>query len=219
MSSGNIRLDEVEDDEAGERSVIPEDHLATTRLPPLARPLLPPPPLPPPRAPLPSTSPSVVPAATAAVSPTIPPPPLDIGGPLPTMPPPAASTSDAPSEPPAQPAQRDVDPPGAVRTSWWRALLTNTVPPSSGAGALQGVRMRLAVLTAALGLISFVVALVVGFGGPPQDLLMSSTVAASIVIAHAVMGLGLFAVGLGLLRAAERMYFEPPTADAHGRDA
>jgi hypothetical protein len=46
---------------------------------------------------------------------------------------------------------------------------------------------------------------------------MSSTVAASIVLAHAIMGAGLLVVGLGLLRAAERLAFAAPSGERGDR--
>jgi hypothetical protein len=123
------------------------------------------------------------------------------------------------SEEPAPPAA--AEPPRAAPTSWWRALLASAVPPAPEAGvpaALpHALRLRVAAIAAGLGLLAFVVAFAVGFHGPPADLLMSSSVAASIVLGHAIMGAGLLVVGLGLLRAAERLAFAAPSGERDDR--
>jgi hypothetical protein len=214
MTAANIRLDEIDDDGA-DPNFAPEDHLATTKMPAIGqRPL--------PQARVPSAPPSpppIVSAPAGGSSPTIPPPPPTVGGPLPSVPPPLyASAAERTSEEPAPPKLLP-DAPRAAPSSWWRALLASAVPPARDAGnqvLAQSLRLRLAGLAAGLGLLSFIVAFVVGFHGPPADLLMSSTVAASIVLAHAFMGVGLLAVGLGLLRAAERLAFARPLRERDG---
>ena len=216
MTAANIRLDEIDDDGVDSNSA-PEDHLATTKMPAIGQR-----PLPPARVPSsPPSPPPIVSAPTAASSATIPPPPLSVGGSLPSVPPPLFPMSAERTSDEAVPQATAGTPPRVAPSSWWRALLASAVPPAPEAGTEpmgQSLRLRLAAFAAGLGLLSFIVAFVVGFRGPPADLLMSSTVAASMVLAHAFMGVGLLAVGLGLLRAAERLAFAAPAPPRASRD-
>jgi hypothetical protein len=170
MTAVNIRLDEVDDDGV-DSSTSPEDHLATTKMPAIGQRAS----FPPARFPsAPPSPPPIVSGPAGASSQTIPPPPLTVGGPLPSMPPPLfplageRASSDAPA--PLIPAAES---PRAAPTSWWRALLASAVPPAPEAGVASALphalRLRLAAVAVGLGLLAFVVAFAVGFQGPPAD--------------------------------------------------
>jgi hypothetical protein len=171
-----------------------EDRLATTRLPSL--PLTARPPLPPARPPAmtprpPSPAMSFIPPSAVTHAPT--------GD---TMPPPASV----------------IIPPiaGVPRTSWWRALLASTLPPSAAVDptetalspeAPRVMRARIAGALAVLGLASMLTALTLGFRGAPPALMGLPLLASAVVISRCLTGLGLLAVGVTLLRGAERIYF------------
>jgi hypothetical protein len=55
-------------------------------------------------------------------------------------------------------------------------------------------------------LILCIAALLVGFSGPPSDSSLSQSVLAAVVVARALMGLGMLGVGAVLLRIGERWF-------------
>jgi hypothetical protein len=59
---------------------------------------------------------------------------------------------------------------------------------------------------AAVGVALIVVAFFVGLGGPPAELWGSPSVLAAVVLAHALMALGMLGVGVVLLRMGERWF-------------
>ncbi len=171
----------------GERSMSGDDHLATTRLPSIAVGPLPPARVPPSHPPPPHVAPATPSGSLPA--PSSPPVPAFA---------PAASLS-------ATPRVEGARVPTAA--PWWRALAASVLGPASTVAGAERVRAPVAVTCAAFGVASIVLALAVGFRAAPNELLMPSAVAASIVIARALMAVGLLGTGLALLRAAERLYF------------
>jgi hypothetical protein len=96
--------------------------------------------------------------------------------------------------------------------SWWKGMLGTTRAANGMATDLGPIdervaRERVAVASAGLGLLMILLALVVGLRDAPSGLLLSPMVAASIVVARGALAVGMLVVGLGFLRAAERVYF------------
>jgi hypothetical protein len=170
----------------GHADSLVDDHLVTTRLPPLPRPPLParvasaPPPL---HSPVFAPAPGAAPGAGAILPPGTHPGPLPQGGPS------AAATADS-------------------RSSWWRALLQSTraaatqdvSPPSSV------VQVRVAASSAALAVVTIPIAMVIGLRDAPSDILVPQTVSAAVVIARALVAVGLIAFSVALLQIAERLF-------------
>jgi hypothetical protein len=171
-----------EGDAAIPRAAIPaaEDRLPASRLPPIA-----PPPLRPP-----SVPPGVLPppgVVSSRNSPTLPPQ----GG---RVPPPEAAPR-FPSE--------DVAPP---KPSWFRALLTTTSPPPAPAEFdPHSLRRTVAVGCVAAACVFAVIALMFAFRAPPSLGTMQPVVAATVVLAHALLAIGAGALTYGLLRIGERL--------------
>jgi hypothetical protein len=84
------------------------------------------------------------------------------------------------------------------------------MPPSAGLSTAVAAehlnRRRLGAGCAVVGLALVVAALVVGLGGPPADLWGSPNVLAAVVLARAIMGVGMLGVGVVLLRMGERWF-------------
>jgi hypothetical protein len=158
-----------------------EDHLVTTRLPPIPRP----PPLarvasaPPPLHPVP---PSASLAATA-------PPSTTYEGDPPQAGPSAASPADA-------------------RSSWWRALLQSTRAAATQdvSRPSSAVQLRIAASSAALAVVTVPIAAIIGLRDAPSDILVPPTVSAAVVIARALVAVGLIAFSVALLQIAERLF-------------
>jgi hypothetical protein len=142
---------------------------------------------------------------------------------LPPMPrpPPSKRISFPPPLPPASPAiaangvapvasatRPDVRLPPQPRSSWLHSLLASTLPPpgepnAALAAALLNQR-RLGAACVGLAVILCIAAFVVGLGGPPADSPLSQSVLAAVVVARAIMGVGMLGAGLVLLRTGER---------------
>jgi hypothetical protein len=90
------------------------------------------------------------------------------------------------------------------RTSWWRTFLASPSagPPLSNRAVEKGVGMA----CAGLSLVLLVFGLAVGLRGAPPLSSRSPTVDAALVIAHALVGLGLLAFGAALLLIGERFF-------------
>lgn len=127
--------------------------------------------------------------------------------PLPSAAPPMASNG-AVAAPSVQPG--DLRPSSQLRPSWLHSLLASTLPPPGSAQAPLAVEhlnwRRLGATCVAVGLILCIAALLVGFSGPPADSSLSQSVLAAVVVARALMGLGMLGVGAVLLRIGERWF-------------
>ena len=205
MSDRKFDLTADESDRDIERrsrpSTVPEDHLKTTRMAPIA---------PPPIGPLKFSS--------------APPPPFSISSP------PSAVVAVAPRLPSFEPDARDSQAPSlnvpgpttdapVARSSWWRSLLTATVPPGRrDAVSVDEVvlRKRAGAGAAVLSFALVVAALVVGLRSAPA---IEPAVAATVVASRAVIALGLLAFALALGRAAERLFFAPADGSDTARAA
>ena len=170
------------------------DELTTTVRPPLT------PPPPPPAT-------SVAPPPVMAAEPPLPsfPPPSD----LPSF---SVSAHAAPLPRPASVPPMDAQ----AKPSWLRSLLTTTFPPPGAAHhANPDAPMRAStagVVFAAMGVFFAFVALVCGLRGAPTEI-MPPVVAASLVVARALVALGAGALSFALLRQAERLLVQPPPRD------
>jgi hypothetical protein len=163
---------------------VAEDRLPTTRLPPIT-----PPPLRPPSVP-PGALPSVV--VSSRNTPTV--PPQSGPGPL-----------DATAKYQAA---------GQPKPSWFRALLTTTSPPPAAVDYDPYAMRRSVAVGCVVAACAFaVVALVFAFRPPPSLGTMQPVVAATVVLAHALLALGAGALSYGLLRIAERM--SSPRVEPH----
>jgi hypothetical protein len=101
----------------------------------------------------------------------------------------------------------------ASRANWWNGLVSAARGASQGGGPElaplddRAVRERIALASAALGLLMILLALVVGLREAPVSLLSAPLVVASVVVARAAVAVGMLVVGLTFVRAAERVYF------------
>jgi hypothetical protein len=163
-----------------------EDRLPVSRLPPIA-----PPPLRPP-----SVPPGVLPppgVVSSRNTPTVPPQGgRDVG----RVPPEAAPRYPSEEAPPPKP-------------SWFRALLTTTSPPPAPAEYdPHSLRRTIAVGCVAAACVFAVIALMFAFRAPPSLGTMQPVVAATVVLAHALLAIGAGALTYGLLRIGERLLSE-----------
>lgn len=143
----------------------------------------------------------------------------------PATPPPPMTTSmpPLPSFPPATPPptftvpqvhQRTVsDPALQPKPSWLRNLLTTTFPPPGTpiqANPDAPIRASTAgAVFAGMGLFFALVALITGLRGAPTEI-MPPVVAASLVIARALVALGAGALSFAMFRQAERLLVQEP---------
>jgi hypothetical protein len=140
--------------------------------------------------------------------------------------PPSSLESQSSRPPPASfapsgaPYRQDVSVPSQPRTSWWRALLTATVPPpmSTPIPTDDGVlRRRIAATCAGMALGFVILALALGLRGA-EPASSVPAVSAAVIIARAGLALGFLAFGHGLLRMSER-FFMGRSSDAGIRGA
>jgi hypothetical protein len=140
--------------------------------------------------------------------------------------PPASQRGQSVSVPPPAPLSISVKGEGAARhpsepapdvskPSWLRNLLTTSFPPPAPVRA-PGVHLPISPQTAGtvfavLGLLFAVLALVTGLRGAPPETL-APAVAASLVIARAVVALGAGALSFAMFRQAERLLVDEPPA-------
>jgi hypothetical protein len=91
---------------------------------------------------------------------------------------------------------------------WWRNLLSSTLPPlAAGSPFLERVMYaRAAVACMVLSLAVVLLALVIGLRGVPAELFTPPIVAAAVLMARALVALGLLAVSAALVIAAERLF-------------
>jgi hypothetical protein len=106
--------------------------------------------------------------------------------------------------------------PPQPRTSWWKALLTETQPPPSNTIPPPAVdervfRRRIGATCAGMAIGFVILALALGLRGAEPA--FSPMVAAAMVIARAIIAVGFLAFGYGLLRMAER-FFAPRSTEA-----
>jgi hypothetical protein len=144
---------------------------------------------------------------------------------LPPMPrpPPSKRISFPPPLPSATPAivangaapvvgatRGDLRLPPQPRPSWLHSLLASTLPPpgeaNGGLAAEHLNQRRLGAACVGVALILCIAAFVVGLGGPPVDSPLSQSVLAAVVVARAIMGVGMLGAGLVLLRMGERWF-------------
>jgi hypothetical protein len=191
MSEPKFDLTRDESDRDVERrsrpSVIPEDHLQTTRLPGIT-----PPPIGFSSAPPSSGPPGFTSSPASAVVAVAPRLPSFDAEPGESVSPPS-STTDAP----------------AAKPSWWRNLLTATFPPprpEALSADERALRRRAGSGAAIFALTLLVASLVIGLRAAPAA---EPTVAAVVVASRAALALGLLGLVLALLRAAERLFFVP----------
>ena len=127
--------------------------------------------------------------------------------PLPSAPPPMVSNG-AVAAPSVQ--RGDLRASSQLRPSWLHSLLASTLPPPGSAQAPLAAehlnRRRLGAICVAVALILCIAALLVGFSGPPSDSSLSQSVLAAVVVARALMGLGMLGVGAVLLLIGERWF-------------
>ncbi len=106
--------------------------------------------------------------------------------------------------------RNDLRPSSQPRPSWLHSLLASTLPPPGPEHAALAAehlnQRRLGATCIAGALILCIVALIVGFSGPPADSSLSQSVLAAVVVARALMGLGMLGVGAVLLRIGERWF-------------
>jgi hypothetical protein len=149
-----------------------------------------------------------------AISPPSSPPASPRGQPV-SLPPPAPVSPSAKGEGGARHSSEAA--PVVSRPSWLRNLLTTTFPPPGPAPVrAPGVRLPIRPQTAGtvfavLGLVFAVVALVTGLRGAPSET-VAPAVAASLVIARAVVALGAGALSFAMFRQAERLLVDEPPA-------
>ncbi len=133
-----------------------------------------------------------------------------------SRPPSNAPSSLAPILPPVEANAAGASPfrpPPHTSTSWWRSLLASTSPPpTAGMGSVLNASTsvpahRFAAVCGAVAAGLFVVALIVGLWGAPSQIFMPPIVSAAIVIARALVGLGLLGFSVALLRMGERALF------------
>jgi hypothetical protein len=117
-----------------------------------------------------------------------------------------------PSVPPSM-AANGVGAAGSARggpTSWFQSLLASTLPPPaalpSGVAAERQNRRLLAGVCLVVALALVVSGLVVGLSAPSSDSGPSSSVLAAVVMARALMGVGMLGAGLVFLRMGERWF-------------
>ena len=150
----------------------------------------------------------------ASLPPVPRPPPskrISVPPPLPSVPPSTASNGVAAA--------------GAARgapTSWFRSLLASTLPPPAAMpGAMAAGRLNrrlLAGVCVVFALALVVSGLVVGLSAPSSDSGPSSSVLAAVVMARALMGVGMLGAGLVFLRMGERWFtLELSELDPGGR--
>jgi hypothetical protein len=103
--------------------------------------------------------------------------------------------------------------PSAVqpRTSWLKTVFASTsvAPPLPD----RVLERRLGMACAVLALVFLVFGLAVGLRGAPPLSPRPPTIDAALVIAHALVGLGLLAFAVALLRIGERFFVGRPGAD------
>jgi hypothetical protein len=175
--SGGDSTNPPDTNEAGDSDGLTDDHLVTTQMPTVARP--------------PVRVGSALSAAAGASS---------------SAPPGGAASSAHPRDVVA--AAGSTVKTAGEGSSWWRALLQSTRPDAMP-GALSGgstMRLRIAIANAALALILIAVALAIGLRDPPSDLRVPAIVSAAIVVARALVAVGLMACSTTLLRVAERLF-------------
>jgi hypothetical protein len=144
-----------------------------------------------------------------AALPPVPRPPqskrISVPPPLPSMPPPSAGNGAglAGSRAELRSAERP-------RPSWLHSLLASTLPPPAPTAAeVAAERIRQRLVAAVCAVVAFgliITALFVGLGGPPADSGLSSSVLAAVVVARALMGVGLLGTGVALLLMGERWF-------------
>lgn len=176
-TSGNDSTNPPDTDQAGDSDGLTDDHLVTTQMPTVARP------------------PVRVGSASSAAA--------------------GASSSAPPRAVASSALRRDVvaaagstGKTAGEGSSWWRALLQSTRPnamPDSLSDA-RTTRLRIAVTCVALALLWTAIALAIGLRDPPSDLLAPAIVTAAVVVARALIAVGLIAFSATLLRVAERLF-------------
>jgi hypothetical protein len=193
-NAGDDSTEQLETVGSGGAYGFAEDHLATTRLPPVPRP--------PPMS-RPASAPPVFPSSPST---------------------PGSSPETGVLRPPPPEVSKGVLSalrPAHHRTSWWRALLQPTVPVGAlGISSPRGaVQLRLAASSLVVALIMVPVAVAVGLREPPSEWLISPAVSAAVVMARALVSLGLLAFSFVLLRIAERLFAasQLPERDADSR--
>jgi hypothetical protein len=128
-------------------------------------------------------------------------PPASLDSPLSRLPP-------VPLAPPSAPYRaQDISAPPQPKPSWWRTLLTATVPPPPVSVATSAtdegvVRRRIAATCAGMALGFVILSLALGLrGADPSPV---PIIGAALVIARAAVSLGFLAFGHALLRMSER---------------
>lgn len=176
-TSGNDSTNQPDTNEAGDSDGLTDDHLVTAQMPTVGRP--------------PVRVGSAPSAAAGASSPA----------------PPRGAASSAHQRDLVAAAGSTVKAAGEG-SSWWRALLLSTRPDAMQGALSDGstMRLRIAVASAALALIWIAIALAIGLRDPPSDLLVPASVSAAIVVARALIAVGLIAFSTTLLRVAERLF-------------
>jgi len=121
------------------------------------------------------------------------------------VPPPPGSSPQAPAGFTSDGALRYATepPPALPRTSWWRALITSTLaPPLPLDERTLNRRLGLACVLASPLLVGL--ALVIGLRGDPST--SSPTLSFAIIIARALLALGMLAFSHSLLKMGERLF-------------
>ncbi|HLK37663.1 MAG TPA: hypothetical protein VKU41_12975 [Polyangiaceae bacterium] len=107
------------------------------------------------------------------------------------------------------------------RTSWWKGFLESSFPPPAvpAPAGERTTRRRIGSACAVLSLAVVVCALAIGLHGAPPLSPRPPVIDAAIVIARAIMGLGMLGVGLSLLRIGEHLLLSRGPADERPRDS
>jgi hypothetical protein len=111
--------------------------------------------------------------------------------------------------------------PAQTRTSWWKALITATVPPPSVAPRAPTddrlLRRRIGATCSGMALGFVILALALGLRGAEPAYVPA--VSAALIVARAFVALGFLAFGYGLLRMGERFFTgRPGDGSAQGVD-
>ena len=108
-----------------------------------------------------------------------------------------------------------------ARPAWWKTLLASSFPPPPALSPVVDriLEKRIGLASAALSLVLLVFALAVGLRGAPPLSARSPMVDAALVLARALMGLGLLGFGIALLGVGARFFLGGSRGDGSRSDS